>query len=330
MIQIMLPVRLRKSSLVLLSLMAAHAAGCAREKPADAVAPDSQSSGVAASGQAKPETALRAPFDLASGRPVVMMSVNGKGPYPFVFDTGAPGLLLMKSLADELALESVGVARVNSPAGGEPVEMNVVRIESIDVGGASAHDVRAQVMDFGDGRLGAGVVGPAMFRDYGRVALDFAANQLIIGGDVEGADGARWIAFGPSAPLLDADIVIGEISMPAHIDTGAPHVLSVPHSYADRLPLAGPVTVIGMARTIDREFEIKSAPIAASARLGDAEIPLTDIRFFDIPFANLGSGGLRGLMLEIDWTGERFRLDGVATPVEPPPARVRVERPAAE
>ena len=40
-------------------------------------------------------------FDVDSGRPMVELTVNGQGPYPFVFDTGSPSLLVMRSLAEE-------------------------------------------------------------------------------------------------------------------------------------------------------------------------------------------------------------------------------------
>ena len=45
--------------------------------------------------------AATASFDVDSGRPMVELTVNGKGPYPFVFDTGSPSLLVMRSLAEE-------------------------------------------------------------------------------------------------------------------------------------------------------------------------------------------------------------------------------------
>ena len=95
-------------------------------------------------------------------------------------------------------------------------------------------------------------------------------------------------------------------------------------------PLTGPVRVIARARTIDREFEIKGAPIDVTARVGDATIPLRQLQFFDLPFANIGTGALRGLYLEIDWGRERFALSGSASPVELQPRRVRVMPPTEE
>ncbi len=100
-----------------------------------------------------------------------------------------------------------------------------------------------------------------------------------------------------------------------------PGVLSVPERFEDRLPLSGPVTTIGLARTVDAEFEIRGAPIDGSAQIGETRIPLDRITLSAIPVANLGTAGLRGLVLHVDWENERLALTGTADP-GPGPHRV--------
>jgi len=101
-------------------------------------------------------------FDVSTGRPMVEMRVNGQGPYPIVLDTGAPGLILRPALVEELGLEIIGTTEVNSPVGGTPVEAQQVRVDSIDLAGASVTHLEAIVIgQLGGGQLGMGVVGPA-------------------------------------------------------------------------------------------------------------------------------------------------------------------------
>lgn len=267
-----------------------------------------------------------APFDLASGRPMVMLAVNGEGPFPFVMDTGAVGLSVRPALVEELGLVKTGQDEINSPAGGTPVPVDVVSVASVDLAGARVENVSAIVFELGAGdQLGMGVVGPSMWSDHGAVTMDFAANTVAIGGDVY--PDAGWIPLGESAPLLDAPVRIGDVEIPGHIDSGGQHVLAVPTAYADDLPLAGEPVTIGMARTIDRSFEIKAAPIDAEARIGDAVVPLNQVMLSDLPFANLGTAGLSGLTLVMDWTNDRFALSGRATPAAGP-RRVAMAAPA--
>jgi hypothetical protein len=252
-------------------------------------------------------------FDVDPGRPMVQLMVNGQGPYPFVFDTGSPSLLVMQSLVDEIGLEVVGSDELQSPLEGTPVEVDVVRVESIALGGAVVGDLEASVLDMEGHGLGRGVVGPALFREHGALTLDFESNTVTLGGAAP-SDVDTWLPFGVSAPLLDAPVRIGDTTIEGHLDTGNPGVLSVPNDFEDRLPLSGPVRTLGMARTVDAEFEIRGAPIETSARVGDAEIPLSQIMLSAIPVANLGTAGLRGLVLHVDWENERFALTGTADP----------------
>jgi predicted aspartyl protease len=270
--------------------------------------------------------AATAPFEVSTGRPMVQLTVNGEGPYPFVLDTGAPGLIVRPALVDKLGLEVVGTTQVNSPLGGTPVEARQMRVDSISLGGAAVTNLEAIVLDhLGKAGLGMGIIGPSLFREHGPLQLDFRGNTVTIGDDAKPAGAQTWLSFGESAPLLDVPVQIGELRIDGHIDTGSPGVLAIPSRFEDQLPLKGPVRTVGMARTVDAEFEIRAAPIETSVRVGDAEIPLREVHLAELPVANLGTAGLRGLSLHVDWENERFALTGVAEPVaeQPPSHAVR-------
>ena len=263
------------------------------------------------------------PMDLSSGRPVVEVEINGQGPFHMILDTGAGSGMMSHDLAVALGLQPVGAEDINSPLGGTPVKADIYRLDMVSVGGATARDADMYVMvnDPLGGATGDGVIGPSLF-DGGVVTLDFVSNTLVIGGDVP--EGVTWIPFGDSAPLLDASLDIHGEAVPAHIDTGAPHVLSLPDAYADTMTFDGGVKVIGHARTIDREFDLRGADLNADVTVGDAVIPVGLVTFGPLPVANLGTGGLRGLVLTIDWPNGRYAITGHAQPVMPQPRRVVV------
>jgi hypothetical protein len=45
---------------------------------------------------------ISVPLTFVGGRPVVDVNINGKGPYRFIFDTGAAGTVMSNELAAEL------------------------------------------------------------------------------------------------------------------------------------------------------------------------------------------------------------------------------------
>ena len=267
---------------------------------------------------AEPKT-YTAPIDLQSHRPVVELTINGEGPFPFVFDTGADQLYIQKSLVDKLALKKTGTGRIGSPLG-EGFDADLVLIDQLSVGGATLRSVEALVNTLPPQAMGGstwGVIGPFAFKEYGRVSFDFKNRRLEIGGSVTEGSETKWINFGKDAPLLDAELFIEGQNIPVHIDTGMPGIVTVPARYANHIPLKSEIRTLGMARTIDREFEIKGAKVDLNLSLGDAQIPLTSLTFFeDMPLGNLGMGALHNLILEIDWEGQRYRLSGIAEPKE--------------
>lgn len=261
---------------------------------------------------------LTAPLDVSTGRPVVDVMINGEGPFPFVLDTGAAGPVIRPELVETLGLTVTGRGEVRSPLSEDTMTVDQVGIDTLSVAGAVVTDFYAMVIGSVRGASPTyyGVIGPSLFREYGRTAFDFVDYEVEFGGVFDQADDGAWRPIGATTPIIETEMVIGEAAFPVHIDTGSPGILTAPRALETDLPLSGPVTVIGRGRTIDTEFEIHGAPLDAVAELGVATVPLENVRFFDAPFGNLGMGGLHGLALEFDWETERFALTGVAEPRE--------------
>src|SRR5206468_8127055 len=96
----------------------------------------------------------------------VNATVNGKGPFRFVIDSGAAGKLRVSpELAKELALEQVGEALTGDPSGKNTQTRPVVRLASIDLGALHFADVDATVSAGGGPAQADGVIGLGLFGD---------------------------------------------------------------------------------------------------------------------------------------------------------------------
>ena len=83
------------------------------------------------------------PLDFGAPRPTIEAKINGKGPFLFVLDTGAHGFVINSDLAKELNLPVVGKAAMGNPSNPSAIEVDRVRIESIDLSGVSLSGVVA-------------------------------------------------------------------------------------------------------------------------------------------------------------------------------------------
>jgi hypothetical protein len=121
------------------------------------------------------------PFEtLKSGHMAVQITVNGKGPYRVIFDTGAPINLLNNKLAKEADLLK------NTPKSMLPLLGTIaeVKVKELKVGAAKAADQHAIVMDHPLVELMAkklgplyGIVGFPFFARY-RMTIDYQAETL--------------------------------------------------------------------------------------------------------------------------------------------------------
>lgn len=163
-------------SVILVTLLSAGAAGCIQLEgggPAEVEAP-------AEAGAGEVPFRLAGPTEAAI---VVEAEVNGQGPFDLVLDTGATFTCLDEELAQELELPEANVRGMGAGLGGSG-RMRVVRLESVQVGGATARDLLGCAVDLQHfqelpGLDIDGLLGLNFLKSF-RVSLDFERQVLTL------------------------------------------------------------------------------------------------------------------------------------------------------
>jgi hypothetical protein len=245
--------------------------------------------------------------------PVVSAMVNGKGPFRFAIDTGAAGVLRADStLVARLGLRKVGEVRGGDPSGRNTRTMDVVEVQSLEIGGARFEGLTAAVRDYNERRMGDpvdGILGFALFSDC-LLTLDYPGNRVKLErGALPAANGRDVLAFDMGRGIPSVKLQVDSLWVDADVDAGSMGGFSLPASYAARLPLAEPPRVVGRARTVSNEFEITAAPLQGVVHLGAYEFSGAMISFQPVfPMANVGSQVLRDFVVTFDLKNQRMRL----------------------
>ena len=122
-----------------------------------------------------PDSVLAASVDL-SDRMTVPVMVNGRGPFPFVIDTGANRSVVSDTLAGQLGLPASGSVQVKAATG--VARTDSVKVESLIVGRRHLTNFQAPVLQVDN--LGAlGMLGIDAVSDQ-RLVMDFRKKQMTL------------------------------------------------------------------------------------------------------------------------------------------------------
>ncbi len=132
--------------------------------------------------------AMRIPVRVGKVGPNVAVLVNvcidGKGPFPFVVDTGASSVTIDAGLADRLGLPRVGSVETFSGAGCTASGQER-RLTSWSVAGVALRPqtaTGARVPDFGGPGQPVGLIGSDAWGAFGAVRIDFRHGDLVVPG----------------------------------------------------------------------------------------------------------------------------------------------------
>lgn len=262
------------------------------------------------------EKEVRLPMAFFGGRPIIEAKVNGKGPYRFYFDTGASGPVLSEKLATELKLEVVGQAGVKSGGDGpdkKPIQVNLVRVDRIDLGEAKLSGVTIAAMDrvrLGDENAPVGVLSPAMFPGY-LVVLDYPKKEIRIrSGELGEPDGKTVFGYQQGRPIPSVMATIGDQMIETHLDSGSGGGLSLPTKIAEKLPLDGkPVETGKKARSVSGEFPVFEGKLKGELKFGQFTFENPTIDFSDVvQRGNIGARILQRFVITLDVKNRRFQM----------------------
>ena len=236
-------------------------------------------------------------------RMTVPVSIDGRGPYDFVVDTGAERTVIARELAQDLALGAGQRARMHSMT--EVSDVGTVVIKALEVGGKKVRGIHAPALARRD--LGAeGMLGVDSLKSQ-RVSFDFERRQMTVvpsSRREEHWDKGSIVVTGKSrfGQLILADAEVDGQRVWVIIDTGSQ--VTVGNSALRRKLEAK--QRLGATRPLEMTSVtggtiVADQAIARKIRIGGMDIKAMPIAFADVhPFRKLALMDRPALLLGMD------------------------------
>jgi predicted aspartyl protease len=253
------------------------------------------------------------PMQFRGQMPAIEVMVNGKGPFLFAIDTGAQGTLRIDtSLVETLGLKKNGEIRAGDGSGQNLRALDTVGVDSVKIGGLEFTKLTAIIRNYnnspGDTHID-GILGFGLFADH-LLTLDYPGKRVRIEkGELAVANGKDILSFDSSREIPIVELLVGEQKVRAHIDSGnMAGGFILPAAVVEKAKLASEAVVVGRAKTVSNEIEIKQAKLKDPIRLGEFEFPEPTVVFPSLSDANIGSGILREFAIAFDQKNKRIKL----------------------
>ena len=250
-------------------------------------------------------------FSLQPAGTRLNVTINGQGPFLFGFDSGASGeAWVTRALVRRLNLPTIDRMRVSDGSDVNSRDVETVRVDSLAIGEAVFERLRAPVLGEGpqqdDSAEAYGTIGFGLFRDY-LLTLDYPQNELrVTTGELGTTDGRSVLTYVLDSGTPYVDIDLAGRRLRASIDSGSGGGLTLPRSFADRLPLKGPLRSTGKVASLLGVFELFQAELAGDLQIGAFAFQQPLVSFSDlVTVPNIGRSIIRTFAVTFDQRNHR-------------------------
>ncbi len=259
------------------------------------------------------------------GKPYVMVTINGQGPFRFVIDTGTGGdALVTPALAEQLGLPTVGHATLSDPSGQGSKKAPIVLLESLKVAGVEFSNVRALEHGFfSEAGTCQGLLGFTLFRDY-LLTLDFPNRKVTLRTGALTPDGGKTVVpfrMPEGVPVASLK-VDGLQPVEAQLDSGGGGLV-LPQALAERLRYDIAPVVFASGQSVATCFKLQVAKLASDVKLGRYTFthPVVEIHPA-FPLVNFGSPPMQSFAITFDQKNllVRFEANQRRFTLEAPPS----------
>ncbi len=236
---------------------------------------------------------------------MVEININGRGPFPFILDTGATQTVIDTGLSTELAL----------PSSGEGSRLDELVIGSIRVAGLTVMVGPVSAMFGKIDKPPRGVLSALSFPGY-LVTFDYPRKEIVLRkGALPEPNGKTIFGYEGDEMLPTVPVKIVGREMRVHLDTGAPFALSLPTKYKGEVPLTAPAEEKGKARSPSGEFPVSKGTVKGEITIGEYKLATREVIFTDvvphpgaIPQGQVGYGVLRDFAITLDSANGRIEF----------------------
>ena len=236
-------------------------------------------------------------------RMTVPVSINGRGPYGFIIDTGAERTVISRELAERLGLGPGRSATLFSMT--EASEIQTVVIPALDVGRRTVNDIHAPALE--RRHLGAeGLLGVDSLRSQ-RVTLDFVRNEMTVTSSRR--EQRRWprdtitvTARNRYGHLMLVDASFDGQRVYVIVDTGSQVTVgnNALRRALERRGRLGPLQPVELVSVTGNAIMAEYG-IARQLRIGDAGVTNLPVAFAEVhPFQHLDLTDHPAIMLGMD------------------------------
>jgi hypothetical protein len=192
------------------------------------------------------------------------------------------------------------------------VTVDLVRVKSIEIGGARFEGIVAPVRSERlhlKGEPIDGILGFNLFRDC-LLTLDYPGHRVKIErGELPRPNGGDVVEFEERHGIPSVRLKVDTTWVDADVDCGSMGGFSLPDRLSGAFRLTSELKVIGHARTVSNEFDIRGAALDGTVRLGGVEFAKPMLTFQPLfPMGNIGSQVLQDFRLTFDQKNHRMRL----------------------
>ncbi len=253
------------------------------------------------------------PMDLSLNRPVIELLIYNKGPYKFIFDTGASGSVIDKELATTLELKETGKIEVGTPGSKSTSLVAKVNVPEIIVSGKEFSNISMIVMNLKEMIPVDGILSFKEFSGH-LININYPDKKIILKKGELKKDRANVVSLMPGHEILTFQLETNGRMWDTHLDTGSPFLFSFPYSAKDELEFKSPPVLLpSQSRTINSSHKNWTAKLNGSIKLANIIYDSPDIILSErnSDKVNIGYQLLKDLSIIIDIQNELIQFEKI-------------------
>ena len=254
------------------------------------------------------------PIDMSSHRPIMDVMINGKGPYKFIFDTGSATNVIDENLNKTFGFKVVGEDPLQTPGSKNRLFSKRVAVPKVNFPGTSiSENTEMNVIALRKMLPVDGIIGGFFFEDY-LVTMDYPGSKLILTKGKLNKNDPDVVSFIQDARTLNLAIDVAGHRVEAHLDSGNPLTMTLPHSLMDKLTFKEAPQKGQPMRTPVASFNTWEAQLLGAVTIGNAVIENPRVRLAEgYTYVNIGYGVINQLQTTIDRKNSLIKFEK-ATP----------------